>query len=111
MASGVIGTKFGCPLAGGEQAVAQALQAPNLNLVGLHFHIGSLIPGAEPYVEAIEVVLNFAAEMRRKYGFELRELNVGGGFAVQYVLDSPVPPIAIYAEAIASEIISKCPEL
>jgi len=111
MATGIIDTKFGFPLASGEPAVAQAMSAPNLNLVGLHFHIGSLIFDTEPYQQAIEVVLNFAARMRQKYGLELGELAVGGGFAIQYTVDSPAPPVAAYAEAIAARIISKCREL
>lgn len=111
VATGVLDSKFGFPLATGEKAVAQAMATPSLNLVGLDFHIGSLIPDSEPYEEALEVVLDFAAEMRRKYGFKLAELNIGGGFAVQYTLDNPVPPIATYAEAIATKITSKCQEL
>ena len=43
LATGVIDSKFGFPLSKGEKAVAQAMSAPNLNLVGLHFHLGSLI--------------------------------------------------------------------
>jgi diaminopimelate decarboxylase len=109
--TGVVDSKFGFPLFSGEEAVAQALAAPNLNMVGLHFHIGSLIYEVEPYQEAIELTLNFAAEMKQKYNFELKELNVGGGFAVQYSLDSPVPPISVYAEAIATKVINKCQEL
>jgi len=111
IATGVIDSKFGFPLLNWDEAVAQAMSAPNLNLVGLHFHIGSLIFEAEPYQKSIEVVLNFAAEMKSKYGFELKELNIGGGFAIQYVLDSPPPPISVYAEVIASKIISECREL
>jgi len=111
IATGVIDTKFGFPLAGAEKAVAQAMSAPNLNLIGLHFHIGSLIFEVEPYEQAIEHVLDLAAEMKRKYGFELKELNIGGGFAIPYTLDSPPPPISMYAEAITSRIISKCREL
>jgi len=111
IATGVVDSKFGFPLASGEEAVAQAMSAPNLNLVGLHFHIGSLIFEVEPYQESIEVILNLAAEMKPKYGFELKELNVGGGFAIQYALDAPAPTIAVFAEAIASKIISKCQEL
>ncbi len=111
IATGVSDTKFGFPLANGEEAVAQAMSVPSLNLVGLHFHIGSLITDTEPYGEAIEVVLNFAAEVKPKYGFELRELDVGGGFAIQYTLDGAAPPISAYAEAITSRIVSKCGEL
>jgi len=111
IATGVVDSKFGFPMASGEEAVAQAMSAPNLNLVGLHFHLGSLIFEVEPYQESIELILNFAAEMKQKHGFELKELNIGGGFAIQYVLDSPAPPVAVFAEAIASKIISKCQEL
>ncbi len=109
IATGVVDSKFGFPLASSEQAVTTAMS--NLNLVGLHFHIGSLIFETEPYQKSIELILNFAAEMKRKYDFELRELDIGGGFAVQYVLDSPASPIAVYAEAMVSKIISKCREL
>ena len=111
IATGVIDTKFGFPLAGAEQAVAQAVSAPNLNLIGLHFHIGSLIFETEPYERAIDLIINFAAEMKQGYGFELRELNIGGGFAIQYSLDSPAPPVSVYAEAMTSRVISKCHEL
>jgi len=111
LATGVVDSKFGFPLFSGEKAVAQAISTSNLNLVGLHFHIGSLIFEVEPYRESIEFILGFAAEMKQKYGFELRELNIGGGFAIQYTVDAPAPPISAYAEAITSNIISKCREL
>ena len=111
IATGVVDSKFGFPMASGEEAVAQAMSAPDLNLIGLHFHLGSLIFEIEPYEKAIELTLDFAAEMKQKYGFELKELNIGGGFAIQYVLDSPAPPIAVFAEAIAAKITNKCQEL
>ena len=109
--TGAVDTKFGFPLINGDKAVAQAMSMPNLNLVGLHFHIGSLIYDIEPYQQALELILSFAAEMKQKNGFELKELNVGGGFAIQYAVDFPAPPISAYAEAIASEVIDKCQEL
>jgi len=109
--TGIIDSKFGLLLSSAEEAVAQAMSAPNLNLIGLHFHLGSLLFEVEPYKEAIKLTLNFAAEMKRKYDFELKELNVGGGFAIQYELDSPAPNIGIYAEAIISEVTAKCSDL
>ncbi len=109
--TGNIDSKFGFPLVSGEEAVIEALSRPGLNLVGLHFHIGSLIFEVEPYQQAIEFILNFAAEMRRKHGFELKELDIGGGFAVQYTLDSPASPISVYAEVLISNIISNCQKL
>jgi len=111
ISTGIVDSKFGFPLFTGEEAVTTAMSMPNLKLVGLHFHIGSLIFETEPYQESIGIILNLAAELKQKYGFELKELNVGGGFAIQYELNNPAPPISAHAEAITSKIISKCREL
>jgi len=109
--TGATGGKFGFPLFSADEAVKQAMSTPSLDLIGLHFHIGSLISDAQPYKEAIDIVLDFAAGMREKYGFGLEELNIGGGFSVQYTVDSPVPDISVYAEVIVSRIIRKCEQL
>jgi len=109
--TGIVDSKFGLPRFNWDDAVASAMAAPNLNLVGLHFHLGSSIFEVEPYQQAIEIVLTFAAEMKQKHGFELKELDIGGGFAVQYELDSPSPPISAYAEMVTANIAGKCREL
>lgn len=111
ISTGVLDTKFGFPLVSLEEAVTRTMAMPRLKLLGLHMHIGSLITEMEPYRQAIDVALGFAAEMKQKHSFELKELNVGGGVAVQYTLDAPVPPVAAYAEAITDRLISRCKEL
>ncbi len=111
IATGAVDSKFGFPMALGEEAVRQALALPGLNLVGLHFHVGSLISEVEPYEKSIDIVLGFAAEMKQRHNFELEELSVGGGYAVQYTLDNPVRPVAAYAEAITARIIGDSREL
>ncbi|MEJ2046982.1 MAG: diaminopimelate decarboxylase [Dehalococcoidia bacterium] len=111
IATGVIDTKFGFPMLEGEEAVRQAIGAPHLNLIGLHFHIGSLIHEVEPYELAIERVLQFAREMKTEHGFELKELDIGGGFAIQYTRDAPAPPVSVYAGAVATRITERCREL
>ena len=109
--TGNLDSKFGVPMAHGEEALETALSMPQLRLRGLHFHIGSQIADFEPYQQAIDIILGFAAEMKKKHGFEMEELSIGGGFAVQYTLDSPAPPIADYAQAMTSAIINGCQEL
>jgi len=105
--TGVTGSKFGIPLFAADEAVNRAMTAASLNLVGLHFHIGSLINETQPYLDSIETVLDFAADMKQKYGFELEELNIGGGFGVQYTLEDKVPPVSVFAEAIVSAIAAR----
>jgi diaminopimelate decarboxylase len=109
--TGGLDSKFGLPMVHGEQALTQAMSMPELNLRGLHFHIGSQIAELEPYQQAIGIILSFAAEMKQKHGFELMELDIGGGFAVQYTLDSPALPISAWAEGITSAVKNKCQEL
>ena len=106
--TGSLDSKFGFPLPITEEAVARALKISGLNVLGLHFHIGSLIYEPEPYVESVKFMLNFAVEMRKKYRFELKELDTGGGFAVQYTLDKPAPPTAFFSENITSAVIMEC---
>jgi diaminopimelate decarboxylase len=113
VATGILDSKFGFPLTTGqaEEALTKAMSTPGLNLIGLHSHLGSSLFEVEPYLEAIHVVLQFAAQMKERHRFEMRELNVGGGFAVQYLLDSPAPPVSHYAEAIVSALIEKARRL
>ncbi len=111
--TGILDSKFGFPLTTGQadMAVVKAMSVSNLKLVGLHFHLGSPIPDTSPYQIAIELVLRFAREMKDKYNFHMQEFAPGGGFAVQYTLDSSAPSIADYAEAITSKLMSMTNEL
>jgi diaminopimelate decarboxylase len=106
--TGVSGSKFGFPLFDADRAVSMAMSLESLNLVGLHCHIGSLINETQPFVEAIDVMLDFASQMEKKYGFELEELDIGGGFPVRYTVNSPNVKIAAFAEAIVSRLINRC---
>ncbi len=111
--TGIIDSKFGLPIVTGqaEEAMAIAISASNLRLMGLHVHLGSLIFSIEPYQKAIEIVFQFAAEMKQKHGFIMHEFSPGGGFAVQYTQDTPAPNAAYYAKAIADSIYSRSKEL
>jgi diaminopimelate decarboxylase len=104
--TGMLDSKFGFPLVTGQagEAVSQAISASNLNLLGFHFHLGSPIYETKPYEVAIEIVLHFAQEVREKYGFQPSEFSVGGGFAVQYTLDSVAPTVADYAKTITNKL-------
>lgn len=111
IATGVVDSKFGFTPGDAGKAIAGVMGSKYLNLLGLHYHLGSQISELEPYQTGIDVVLKFAAEMKRQHGFALKELNIGGGYAVQYTLDKPVPLIAEFARLITSRLTAKCREL
>ena len=110
-ATGAVDSKFGVPQAHTVRAVKAAMSAGGLNLLGLHFHIGSRIRETGPYAESVRFALGVAAEMKDKYGLETRELNVGGGYDVRYTLNEPWLPTAAYAEAITATIRQECRRL
>ncbi len=109
--TGTVDSKFGFTKTTWEEAVRAALSAQNVSLIGLHMHLGSGIFETEPYRQAIEIILDFAAAMARKHGLRLQEFDLGGGYAVQYEVNTPAPTIAAYAEVIASTIVLGCREL
>ena len=111
--TGILDSKFGFPLITGqaEEAVAKAMSASNLDLVGLHFHLGSPIPDTSPYQLAIDLTLHFAKEMGNKHGLDLKEISPGGGFAVNYTRDSRIPSIADYSEAIITKLLNTADKL
>jgi diaminopimelate decarboxylase len=104
--TGILDSKFGFPVSTGqaEEAVKRARSLPNVRLVGLHFHLGSPIYETEIYALGVDTVLRFAAHLRKKLDWEPAEFSAGGGFAVQYTLDKPAPPVADYAETICRKL-------
>ena len=104
--TGVLDVKFGFAVDTGdaERALKQAMAAPNLDLRGLHVHLGSPIFELEPYALGNEVVATFAARMGDIHGFEFREYSPGGGFALAYTREQHPPSIAAYAEALTGTL-------
>ena len=91
--TGKIDSKFGFAIETGEamKAALEAASMDNINLVGIHCHIGSQIHDVTPFVKAAEVMLDFIAALHEK-GITIRDLNLGGGFGIYYTeKDKPVP--------------------
>ena len=108
--TGILDSKFGLPIITGqaEEAVKRAQQSDTLELVGLHFHLGSPIWDVAPYEEAIDITLDFAKRMSEAYGMRLDEFSPGGGFAVRYLVDQEPPTPEAYAEAITRAVKDGC---
>ncbi len=110
--TGILDSKFGFSIETGDaaKAIRRAMDSSNLNLNGIHFHLGSPIFELEPYSAAIHAVLNYLTQFKEE-GLNLQEFSPGGGFAIGYVRDEPPPDISEYAEEITSTSISVAKEL
>ena len=110
--TGQIDSKFGFALETGEafEAVKKAISLEHIELLGLHCHIGSQIFDIDPFVLAAEVMMNFIARIRDELGYEIKELDLGGGFGIKYTdADSPVPYDS-YMEKVSEKVKAVCAE-
>ncbi|MEI7058628.1 diaminopimelate decarboxylase [Nocardioides sp. CCNWLW239] len=96
--------KFGFSISSGDafEAVRRLLEAPNVDLRGLHSHIGSQIFDSSGFEVAARRVLALQARIRDELGTELPEMDLGGGFGIAYTTqDDPSTPKALAEELTA----------
>ncbi len=74
--------KFGIPLKHAAAAYAAAAKYPHLAIKGVQMHIGSQLTSVAPFVEAVQKVAPFAAELKAKYG--ITYFSIGGGMGIVY---------------------------
>jgi diaminopimelate decarboxylase len=72
----------------------QAGKFINLDLAGLHIHIGSQLANTAETVAALQRVLELATL------HPIRNLDIGGGFPVPYQPDDELPDPSVFAEAV-----------
>ncbi|PWL70630.1 MAG: diaminopimelate decarboxylase [Clostridiales bacterium] len=92
--TGQIDSKFGLALETGEAltVLKEAVGMQHVHLKGVHCHIGSQIFDLEPFQLAARVMLGFIAQLKQETGFEVEQLNLGGGFGIKYLPENtPVP--------------------
>ena len=93
--TGQIDSKFGVALENGEayEIHKLALSMSNIQIDGVHCHIGSQIFDVEPFCEAAKVMIGFIADLYDKLGIKVKILNLGGGFGIKYTAtDDPIAP-------------------
>ncbi len=87
--TGQIDSKFGVALENNEayEIIKQAKDLKNVEVVGVHCHIGSQIFDIDPFCTAAEVMMDFIAKIKDELGVQIKELNLGGGYGIMYTED------------------------
>ena len=81
-------SKFGFSLEiNALQVVERVLNYKNINLKGLHCHIGSQIFEEKSFSIACDKMIKFYREVKDKLNYEFDVLDVGGGFGIYYSND------------------------
>ena len=95
ISTGQSDSKFGFAPADARVAIERLAGAPHLDLVGLHFHIGSQLLELEPFRAAVRTIASLG---------DFPVYNVGGGLGVAYLATQQPPAIADYVETIVSTV-------
>jgi len=98
ISTGQTDSKFGLSPDDARVAIARLRDAPHLDPVGLHFHIGSQLFELEPFRAAVRTLASLG---------DFPVYNVGGGLGVAYTAADHPPAVADYVEAIVSTIHSE----
>lgn len=120
ISTGSVDSKFGVAIETNQayELVKETLSLENVELTGFHCHIGSQIFEYDPFCDAARIMLRFIADVKKMYGFEASQLNLGGGMAVRYTEDDPeidydanIKGIADIVKALCGEFGVKMPQI
>lgn len=102
IATGLKENKFGIEF---EQALPISRDIGNLahvKLMGVGFHIGSQLTELQPFVDALDRILELVAQMKAE-GINLSHIDIGGGLGVKYQNEQP-PSIEDYANTLRQKL-------
>ena len=113
VATGKVDSKFGSAIETGqaEQISKYASELDNIELYGFHCHVGSQVFDSDVFLRASEIMLDFIALMKQKYGFITRELDLGGGYGVRYLESDPEIDIAANIELVGAHVKEYCKKI
>lgn len=103
--TGHLDSKFGFDLTQTDEAVELIKdEYKNLNLVGMHAHIGSQIFETSIYYDEVDVLLKEMGRIKEKFGIEMTHINLGGGLGIKYTEQDTPPTIDEIAQRIIMSI-------
>jgi diaminopimelate decarboxylase len=89
--TGLLSSKFGLSPSQVEESFRQALASPDeINLAGVHIHLGSQTPDQHPFARAFAEMWSFMVDLYKKTGHRLTHINIGGGLPINYLPDTPM---------------------
>ena len=99
-------SKFGFDVRSGqaEKAFLQVKAEEQMELIGLHAHIGSQILETEGFNLEVEKLMQLVHEWKQKYDYQPQVLNLGGGFGIRYTAKDRVIGLGTFVEQIIASV-------
>ena len=103
--TGQIDSKFGFDLSQTDEIIELIKTTyTNLNIKGLHAHIGSQIFEVQSFYDEIDILIKELARIKTQHKIILTELNIGGGLGVKYTNSDTPPAVEDLANAITKAL-------
>ncbi|MEE4150501.1 diaminopimelate decarboxylase [Pseudomonas viridiflava] len=102
ISTGLKENKFGIAIADAEDVYVRASQLPNLEVIGVDCHIGSQLTTLEPFIDALDRLLDLVDRLG-DCGIHLHHIDLGGGVGVRYRDEEP-PLVADYIKAVRERL-------
>ncbi|MBD1582693.1 diaminopimelate decarboxylase [Pseudoalteromonas sp. S16_S37] len=97
ISTGLKENKFGINIKQAFDVYQLAYALPGIEVVGVDFHIGSQLTEVEPFLAALDKVIDLVEQLKTA-GIELQHLDIGGGLGVPYDSEKPPHPSAYAAQ-------------
>ncbi|WP_316900541.1 diaminopimelate decarboxylase [Pseudodesulfovibrio indicus] len=102
ISTGMQKNKFGLDIELSMKAYKMAAEMDNIEPVGMDCHIGSQLTSLEPFLEALDKLLNFYEKLKT-LGVEIKFLDLGGGLGIPYNEEEPPHP-AEFGKALSDKL-------
>ena len=102
ISTGLKENKFGIDINKAMDAYQQAQAMKGIHIRGIDCHIGSQLTTLEPFLDALDRVLNLLDQLASQ-GIDIAHLDLGGGLGVTYDNEQP-PAVSHYLSAIKAKL-------
>ena len=102
ISTGLKDNKFGISHDKAIAVYEDAAQMSHIDILGIDCHIGSQLTQVEPFVAALDKLIELIEQLRAK-GIALKHIDLGGGLGVRYIDEQPVS-IADFAAALLPKL-------
>lgn len=110
ISTGSLDSKFGIPLDPSvrDSYLRPVLTSPHIDFRGFHFHIGSQLHDNFSHLAAAKISLDFLFDVRSAFGFVAPELNLGGGFGINYTSADKAQPLSYFLNPLMELVQAEC---
>ncbi len=91
ISTGLKKSKFGIEIVKAVSQYQTASLLSNIDIVGVHSHIGSQLTQVKPFVDALKRISRLISALRKR-GLDIQYWNIGGGLGITYNQEKPPMP-------------------